>query len=165
MLDDRQFLFVPCSICHLMCTDIHTPPLCGKHLRDVSRGNRFTLKDPRLLNSSAVSLTPGGAPASPSSKHKTFNDPTKPLFGLPPNTNSAPFLLGALPDRRLAKRLSVDVHSKEEAELLAKRFKAEVPAELTVAEALKQGQSPAIIEAVRRAELRRNREDEACTCA
>ncbi|RCN28574.1 hypothetical protein ANCCAN_25680 [Ancylostoma caninum] len=167
MLDERQLLFVPCSICHSMCTDIHTPPLCDKHLRDISRGNRIPLKDARALASPAINLASGVPPISPSipAKPKTSNDPTKPLFGLPSSSNTAPFLLGSVPDRRVAKRLSVDVHSKEEAELLAKRFKAEVPAELTVAEALKQGHSPAVIEAVRRAELRRTREDEACTCA
>ncbi|EYC02337.1 hypothetical protein Y032_0100g3238 [Ancylostoma ceylanicum] len=167
MLDERQLLFVPCSICHSMCTDIHTPPLCEKHLRDISRGNRIPLKDARALASPAINLTSGVPPISPNipAKPKTSNDPTKPLFGLPSSSNAAPFLLGSVPDRRVAKRLSVDVHSKEEAELLAKRFKAEVPAELTVAEALKQGHSPAVIEAVRRAELRRTREDEVCTCA
>ncbi|KAK6742530.1 hypothetical protein RB195_010038 [Necator americanus] len=165
MLDERQLLFVPCSICHLMCTDIHTPPLCCKHMKELSFGNRILPKDVKTLISPAVNIAPGVLSMPPAPKLKSFNDPSKPLFGLPPNSNSAPFLLGSLSERRVAKRLSVDVHTKEEVELLAKRFKAEVPAELTVAEALKQGHSPAVIEALRRAELRRNREDEACTCA
>ncbi|KAJ1370094.1 hypothetical protein KIN20_031744, partial [Parelaphostrongylus tenuis] len=89
-----------------------------------------------------------------------FNDPTKPLFGFPSNSNSAPFLSASLADKKGRKRVSADVQTKEEAEEIIKRFKQEASsAQLSLAETVSQGQSSAVTEAIRRAELRRSRED------
>ncbi|VDM58215.1 unnamed protein product [Angiostrongylus costaricensis] len=164
MLDESQLLFVPCSSCHSMCADIRSPPLCGKHLRDIGRAKRASLRDGRMPISPAVNVSTGVPTTSTSSKIKAFNDPSKPLFGLPSSPSSAPFLSTSLADKRGHKRVSVDVQTKEEAEEIFKRFRLEAPAQLSLTEAINQRQAPAVLEAIRRAELRRNRE-EACSCS
>ncbi|KJH46803.1 hypothetical protein DICVIV_07129 [Dictyocaulus viviparus] len=163
MLDERQLLFVPCSMCHSMCADIRSPPLCGKHLKD-SRVKRVPMKDVRISASPAANFSTSSPISSISSKSKTFNDPSKPLFGLPSNSGSAPFISPSLSDRRGNKRISVDIQSKEEADELSKRFKTEAPPQLPLAESVSQGQTPAVIDAIRRAEMRRHKE-EMCSCS
>ncbi|KAJ1370099.1 hypothetical protein KIN20_031752 [Parelaphostrongylus tenuis] len=160
MLDENQLLFVPCSSCHSMCADIRSPPLCGKHLRDLGRAKRTPPKDGRVSGPPAVKLPSGAPMTSTPSKFKTFDDPTKPLFGFPSNPSSAPFLSASLADKKGHKRVSADVQTKEEAEEIIKRFKQEASsAQLSLADAVSQGQSSAVTEAIRLAELRRSKED------
>ncbi|KAK5967967.1 zf-C3Hc3H domain-containing protein [Trichostrongylus colubriformis] len=163
MLDERQSIFFPCSVCHTMCIDIHSPPLCGKHLVDFAKGKRVPLKDTRMPVSPLINLSSGVPPLSPVSKIKPVTDPSKPLFGLPSAASSSS--AAGSSEKRATKRVSIDVHPKEDNESAYKRFRTDVPPQMTVGEALTQGQSSAVSDAIRRAEMRRGKEDEVCSCA
>ncbi|PIO65765.1 hypothetical protein TELCIR_12546 [Teladorsagia circumcincta] len=123
MLDERQNMLFPCSVCHTMCIDIHSPPLCGKHLVDFSR---FCQRQTYALEGH---------------KNASF-------------TFDQPFI-----------RSSADFSSVKTEMYVRKRCYSEAPSQLSVGEALTQGQSPAVTDAIRRAEMRRVREDEAYSCA
>ncbi|VDO93789.1 unnamed protein product [Heligmosomoides polygyrus] len=160
VLDERQCLFVPCSVCHSMCVELGPTPLCSKHLKEFSKVKRAPSKDARMPGTPMLNLSSGVPPISPLSIFKSTNDPSKPLFGLPSSSSSSPFPTGSLTDRRTTKRVSVDAPPGEENEL-AKRIRPD----LTLGEVVSQGQSPALQEAIRRAELRRGRDEEVCGCA
>ncbi|XGW17923.1 hypothetical protein V3C99_002489 [Haemonchus contortus] len=163
MLDERQIMFVPCSVCHSMCSGLSSPPMCGKHLVEFAKNKRAAAKDARVPVSSLINLSSGVPPLSPLSKLKSVNDPSKPLFGLPSNSVPSPFVAGSSVEKRSTKRVSIDSYTKEDSDSVLKRFRSEVPPQMTVGEALTQ--SSAVTDAIRRAEMRRSREDEVCSCA
>ncbi|WKX99751.1 hypothetical protein Q1695_014542 [Nippostrongylus brasiliensis] len=169
MLDERQNMFVPCTVCHTMCLGVFAPPpvMCKKHMEEAAKAKqRALLMESRMSSAQMQLMGSGVSPMSPMTKMKSSNDPSKPLFGLPSSSSNPYSGSSSSMDKRIPlKRPSVDSSSRDDGDPVARRARLELTSsQITVGQVLSQ-KSPAVMEAVRRAELRLDKNFDLLTCA
>ncbi|VDL74280.1 unnamed protein product [Nippostrongylus brasiliensis] len=129
MLDERQNMFVPCTVCHTMCLGVFAPPpvMCKKHMEEAAKAKqRALLMESRMSSAQMQLMTSGVSPMSPMTKMKSSNDPSKPLFGLPSSSSNPYSGSSSSMDKRIPlKRPSVDSSSRDDGDPAARRARLE----------------------------------------